>query len=365
MKTVIAIIVIVLSALVAVAQDKPLEVLEQPKPGLPENYGLLDVQGTVRLKVEFLSSGKVGNIVEITKIPVANLTQLAVEAARKIKFEPEVRDGSRVDTTRLIQYGYSWNGFWQTPLLIPNNDQLLKQSTDPQAESIVQRAVQNLGGNSYLKVYSQIGKGRFSVLKDGVNVSFQSFVDVIVFPDKERTEFKALGIKTIQTNTGSAGWVFDGDQELIKVQTEKQVANFKRGIRTSLDNLLRGYWKGDAELSYVGRRPGTLGRRNDVVKLTYKDGFTVEFEFSADDGTPVKAIYKTTNADGEMITEEDRYAQFIETQGIKAPYIVDRFTNGQHASRINFETIEYNKSISDSIFTKPSDPKSLKKDLRL
>jgi len=236
---------------------------------------------------------------------------------------------------------------------------------DAKADAVVAKAVQIMGGHKYLAVTSQVGRGSFSSLRQGGVVGYQNFVDVIVFPDKERTEFKNAGIKTVQTNTGQTGWVYDGDQELIKVQTEKQVANFKRGNRTSLDNLLRSYWKGDAELSYVGRRPGTLGKRNDVVKLTYKDGFAVEFEFTVDDGTPVKAIYKETSSDGETNTEEDRYAQFVETQGIKAPYVVDRFTNGQHASRINFETIEYNKPIPDSIFAKPADPKSLKKDLKL
>jgi len=235
----------------------------------------------------------------------------------------------------------------------------------PTAEAVIQKAVQQLGGDRYKSVTSQVGYGRFSLLKGGVNVSFQSFIDVIVFPDKERTEFKALGVKTVQTNTGNTGWVFDGDQELIKVQTEKQVANFKRGLRTSLDTLLRGYWKGDADLTYVGRRPGTLGKRNDVLKLTYKDGFTVEFEFTADEGAPVKAFYKTSSSDGEELKEEDRYGQFIDTNGIKAPYVIDRFTNGVHVSRINFETIEYNKSVPDSIFAKPSDIKALRKDLKL
>jgi len=235
----------------------------------------------------------------------------------------------------------------------------------PTAEAVIQKAVQMLGGDRYKNVTTQVGYGKFSVLKGGVNVSFQSFIDVIVFPDKERTEFKASGVKTVQTNTGNTGWVFDGDQELIKVQNEKQVANFKRGMRTSLDTLLRGYWKGDADLIYVGRRPGTLGKRNDVVKLTYKDGFVVEFEFTADDGTPVKALYKTTSAEGEDVKEEDRYALFIDTNGIKAPYVIDRFTNGVQVSRINFETIEYNKSVPDSIFAKPSDIKALRKDLKL
>ena len=79
----------------------------------------------------------------------------------------------------------------------------------PSADAVIQKAVQQLGGERYRNVASQIGYGKFSIMKGGVNVSFQSFIDVIVFPDKERTEFKALGVKTVQTNTGNTGWVFD------------------------------------------------------------------------------------------------------------------------------------------------------------
>ncbi len=233
------------------------------------------------------------------------------------------------------------------------------------AEAAIAKAVQMLGGDRYLQVKTQIGRGKYSVIHDKAVVSFQQFVDVIVFPDKERTEFKVDGSKTIQANTGDTGWVFDGAQDIIKNQNEGQVANFKKGIRTSLDNLLRGYWKGEAELTYVGKRPATLGKRNDVVKLTYKDGFTVEFELSADDGTPQKALYKTTDPDGAEVKEEDRYAQFLDVGGIKTAFIVDRYTDGTQSSRINYETVEFNKPIPDSIFAKPSNAKDAKKDLKL
>ncbi len=234
-----------------------------------------------------------------------------------------------------------------------------------QAEMVLQKAVQNLGGDKYLKVTSQVGRGRFSLMKEGAVVSFQSFIDVIVFPDKERTEFKGGGVKSIQTNVGNSGWTFDGDAEVIKNQDEKQVDNFKRAIRTSLDNLLRGHWRNDAKLSYVGKRQATLGRRNDVVKLTYTDGLVVEFEFAAETGLPAKALYSRTSADGEDIKEEDRYAQFVDVGGIKSPFIIDRFTNGVQGSRINYESMEYNRTIPDSVFAKPANPKELKKDLKL
>ncbi len=236
--------------------------------------------------------------------------------------------------------------------------------TKEKAESVITKAVQILGGDRYLQIGSQIGRGRFSVIRESAVISFQTFVDVIVFPDKERTDFKGGGSRTIQANSGNTGWVYDGDKQLIKVQNEVQIANFKQSIRTSLDNLLRGYWKGDAEISYVGKRPATLGKRNELIRLAYKDGFTVEFEFAADDGLPQKATYKQTNPDGEEIKEEDRYAQFIDVGGIKTPFIVDRLTDGKPSSRINYESIEFNKSIPDSVFAKPSNPKDAKKDLK-
>jgi outer membrane lipoprotein-sorting protein len=239
------------------------------------------------------------------------------------------------------------------------------QNGDEKAEAILKKAVQTMGGDSYLKVKTQISRGKFSLIRDGRTGDFQSFVDVIVFPDKERTEFRAFGRKTVQTNVGDGGWIYDGQTESVTDQVETQIRNFKRGVHASLDNLLRGYWRGKADLSYSGRREASLGKRNDVVKLTYKeDDFTVEFEFSAE-GLPVKAIYARTNSEGAQSKEEDRYAQFVDVQGIKTAFIIDHFSGGMHASRINYETVEYNKPLPDSIFAKPANVKEAKKDLKL
>ena len=234
---------------------------------------------------------------------------------------------------------------------------------DEKAEAILKKAVEKLGGDKYLQVKSQIGRGRYSILRDNVIISFQSFVDVIVFPDKERTEFKGGGAKNVQTNVGESGWVFDGEAEIVKIQDKAQIENFKRGINVSLDNLLRGGWRGEAVLSYVGKRQASLGKRNDVVKLVYSNGFTVEFEF-ADDGMPAKSI---TNA--PMPTTRNKRRRPLRAvywhRGNQNAFIIDRFTNNAQSSRINYESVEYNKSIPDSIFAKPKSAKEVKKDLKL
>jgi len=236
------------------------------------------------------------------------------------------------------------------------------QANDDKAVAVVAKAVQVLGGDRYLHVTSQVGKGSFSQLRKGQVGSYQSFTDAIVFPDKERTDLKGSS-RSVQVNTGDTGWIFDGDQDIVKIQTPVQIENFKRGNRTSLDTLLRGYWKGQATLSYVGRRQGGIGRRNDVVRLTYNDGFSVEYEF-ADDGTPVKALYRHTDLGDDEVKDEDRYALFVDVDGIKAPFIIDHYMDGEPVSRINYDSVEFNKPISVAIFAKPSSPKDARRDVK-
>lgn len=361
-KYLIAVSIVLLGWSIVFGQDTRLKILELPRPDLPKFSGTLDLYATVLLLVEFRADGQIGAVNVISSPPI--VTELAAAAAKKIKFVPAQLSGRQMPVFRMVSYRYEPGG-WAELGLGENNISLSGARSDPQADAIVARAVQVLGGDRYLQVKSQVGRGKFSVIKEGTVISFQSFVDAIVFPDKERTEFKTSGVKTVQVNTGDTGWVYDGDQDLVKVQNAVQIENFKRGLRTSLDNLLRGYWKGQAELTYVGRRPATLGRRNDVVRLTYKDGFAVEFEF-ADDGTPQKAIHKMQASEGEEpVTEEDRYALFVEFSGVKVPFVIDRFTNGAQTSRINYDSVELNKNLPDSIFAKPATPKDAKKDVKL
>lgn len=357
-KTFFSVIFVSLFWIFVFAQEsKPLHITNQPKPKLPKNYGTLDVQGTIFFRVEFLANGQIGKIYPLNNFPY--LDQTALEAVRKIEFEPEIKDGKPLTVSKIISYIYSWEFGWRVQ---PRN--FTQPKTDEKADAILKRAIANLGGEKYLQVKSIVGRGQFSLIQGGVVTSYQNFIDVLVYPDKERTEFRSSGSRTIQTNVGENGWIFDGGAQTINEQNKEQIAGYQRGIRTSLDNLLRGNWRGKATLSYVGRRQAGLGKRNDVVKLTFEDNFAVEFEF-ADDGLPMKALFKRTNADNEEIKEEDRYAQFVDVQGIKAPFIIDHFSSGQQTSRINYESVEFNRNIPDSIFAKPKSAKELKKDLKL
>ncbi len=252
------------------------------------------------------------------------------------------------------------------PTQAQTNSFTVAPSPDQKAEAIIQRAIDAIGGSSYLNVQTVIGRGFYTAYKDGMSQLPTRFLDYIVFPDKERTEFTSAGIRVVQANVGDAGWLYDGATKSVNDQKATQIEDFKRAMRASVDNLLRGWWRKEkGVISYAGRREAGLAKRNETVRLTYPDGFWIEYEFGARDGLPAKVIYKRTRPkadtdETEEVTEEDRLAKPITIDGVTAPFVIDHFINGQQSSRINYESVEYNRPVPDYLFVKPADPKKFK-----
>ena len=248
--------------------------------------------------------------------------------------------------------------FAQTPASTP--------SVDEKSQQIIDHAIEVLGGQKYVRVQTAIGKGFYTSFKDGMSQLPARFLDYIAYPDSERTEFTGAGIKTIQTNAGDTGWMFDGAVKKISDQSTEQVDEFKRALRTSLEYLLKGYWKKEGgKITYAGRREAGLAKRNETIRVTYPDGFWIEYEFGAKDYFPAKIIYKRERKDPDSgdvveVTEEDQLFKFITIDGVTAPWVVDHFINGKQTSRINYESVQYNQTLPQNIFAKPADVKSIK-----
>lgn len=234
-------------------------------------------------------------------------------------------------------------------------------AVDPKAEQVIGRTVEALGGQAYLNVRSVVSRGLYTAFQDGASTIPRTFTDYLVFPDRERTEFRGQGIRTIQTNVGDKGWFYDGATKTLNDMTKEQAKDFQIAMRSSVDNLLRGWWRKEgASLAYAGRREAGVGRRNEVVKLTYPDGFAVEFEIGAKDFLPAKVHYKRQNEAGDDVAQEDRLAQYLSIDGVTVPFVIDNYRAGQQSGRINFQKVEFSTPIPDSLFTKPVDVKSLK-----
>lgn len=237
---------------------------------------------------------------------------------------------------------------------------------DEKSQEIIERAIEVVGGQAYLNVQTVVGKGFYSDYKDGAPQVPVRFLDYLAYPDRERTEFTSLGIRNIQTNVGDTGWMFDGAVKKISDQKPGQIEEFKRSMRTTFENLLRGWWKEEGgKVTYVGRREAGLAKRNETIKLTYPDGFWIEYEFGSRDGMPAKIIYKRMRRDpdsGDQVetTEEEHFMKFVPNNGIQSPWVIDRFINGKQTARINYEAVQYNQRLADTLWAKPDNVKSIK-----
>jgi len=82
--------------------DTPVKILEKPRPQLfPDGQDCS--QGKVVLRVTFLDSGEIGRISVISGLTKGK-TESSVEAAKKIKFIPAMKDGQTVTVTKPVEY---------------------------------------------------------------------------------------------------------------------------------------------------------------------------------------------------------------------------------------------------------------------
>ena len=88
------------------AETNKIFLISKPRP----NYTLAarenNVQGTVRLLVTFLESGQIGDISPINGLP-HGLTEEAIKAAKKIKFQPATVEGKAVTVRKTVEYSFA------------------------------------------------------------------------------------------------------------------------------------------------------------------------------------------------------------------------------------------------------------------
>lgn len=83
----------------------PIKILTKPRPGYTDAARIHGVQGEVILRLTFMSNGKVGNISVVRGLP-DGLTEQAMQAARRITFEPAMVNGRPQTVTKQVDYSF-------------------------------------------------------------------------------------------------------------------------------------------------------------------------------------------------------------------------------------------------------------------
>lgn len=240
-----------------------------------------------------------------------------------------------------------------------------EENDSAKAEALIREAIKARGGEAYLKIRTLVGRGQYTAFAKGVSGLPTEFVDYIVYPDRERTEFGKGDSKYIQTNFGNEGWVYEAAQKMIRVQTEEQVKTFQQGLRYDLDGVLRRGWqeKG-AQLVYIGRREIWRNQFSEAVHLKYADGLSVTIYFDTRTKFPLMTEYQTEQKDedgkNQIIENQVRYARWLDYNGVQFPTIQDAYRNGQQSARVLFDGVSFNAEVPDKLFAKPANIKEVK-----
>lgn len=228
--------------------------------------------------------------------------------------------------------------------------------------ALIAQVIAARGGAAYLNYQTIISTGLFTQFDKGVSASPLAFTDWVVLPDKERTEFGKGKKKDrrIQVNVGRTGWVYDGDAQTLKDQTEPQIKQHLNGLDADIDRVLRAAAKeAGVDVRFAGREELRPGERADVVAVTMRSGQIVYLWLDRATHLPLNLIYEKEE-EGKQVKREARFFQYVTYDGVQFPNIIDYYRDGVQEARVNFQSIKLNAPVSDELFVKPASIKAIK-----
>lgn len=248
-------------------------------------------------------------------------------------------------------------------VLIANGSLAQEQPADDgagKAAALLHATIAARGGDKYLNVKTIVSHGQYTPFQKGKTSIPQKFVDYIVYPDKERTEFGSGDTRRVQTNVGTTGWEYNAESKLIRDQKEDEIKLYEQLTRYDVDTIIRhGVHDQDAKLVYLGRKevwPETFG---EAIRVDFSDGGAETIYFDRQTRLPLMNEYKVITDEGTK-TDSVRYFQWIEYDGVKFAHIQDAYRDGTQIARTYFESIKLNESVPEKLFAKPANPKEVK-----
>ncbi|HEX8251031.1 MAG TPA: energy transducer TonB [Pyrinomonadaceae bacterium] len=86
-------------------QTSPLKILSKPRADYTDLARVYQISGAVRVRITFQADGAIGAVAPFTKLPLG-LTKNAIEAARRMRFEPAASDGKAIDAVKIVEYTF-------------------------------------------------------------------------------------------------------------------------------------------------------------------------------------------------------------------------------------------------------------------
>jgi hypothetical protein len=223
------------------------------------------------------------------------------------------------------------------------------QENSAKAKSLLDQAIQALGGDAYLNVQDISQQGRTYSFHHGettsTGVQFWRFVK---FPDKERIEV---------TKQRDVAYVYNGDNAYeitfkgTAAQDAKTTTEYMRRREHSLEWVLRRWLKEPGVALFYEGAALAADKPAEQVSVMNTKNESVTLYLDTNTHLPLKKKFTWRDPTDKLLdTEEEVYDAYRPTQGIMTPYSVTRFYNGDMSNQRFLNSVSYNGSLSDSMF---------------
>jgi hypothetical protein len=226
------------------------------------------------------------------------------------------------------------------------------------ARTLLDQAVQAMGGQAYLSCENRSERGRFYPLNHGrTNTVGIPYARFFKYPDKDR--FEALHTHGTVKITERSDFILihNGDKGYevsFKGTTWEdpvETAAYLRRRAHSLDRVFRK-WLNDpgVQLFYDGMAVVDVGATDQITLLnSQNDAVTVYLDQNSH--LPAKSSYSWRDPeDKQRNVEEEVYDNYRPIQGIMTPHSVVRNFNGEMSQQRFVDAVKYNEAMPDSMF---------------
>lgn len=216
-------------------------------------------------------------------------------------------------------------------------------------KAVIDRAVAAAGGLEKLAAVKDVTtRGTVKLATPMGEVSGETVAEVL-YPDKSKSVTKLAMGEVVQAYDGGAGWMKMGPQPPMDLPP-MMVPELRRGIVTALGiDLLRKAAAGEAEVHAIepaevegGKVDGVAWSLGDVQMRVYFDPSTHLLS---------KLAYRGVSPQGAMDVEV-RVSDFREVEGLKVPFKVVGFQNGQQYLDLTVSGVTFNSGIDPAGFQK-------------
>ena len=235
------------------------------------------------------------------------------------------------------------------PGTLPAQQPATPGHVDPRARQMLDRAIQAMGGQTFLSAKSLTTKGRAFFFQDGATAGMEPFESYVLYPDKRRFSYgKTKPVLLI--NNGDKGWELD--RYGLIAQPDQQLQGWITANRYSLENLLRLRINEPGVLIQMGKVDFVDNTATQGIEIIASGGTSVRLDLHRQTFVPTRITYRVRNVKEEAWDDySDAYADYKTIDGIQTPMHITRYLLGDRIGETFRNSAKYNEEYPPNYFT--------------